>query len=111
MRSKYSLYGVIASIGCILLCAIFLYWNPYSRSAASNETVLITFFMLILPAFLGTINSFLGNRILMYIVLVWSMPYGLYVSIASIPSVWNLFMVVLILYLVSAIQMSKGYVR
>jgi hypothetical protein len=111
LKSKYSFYGVIASIGCIILCAIFLYWNPYSSTAASNETVLITFLMLILPAFLGTIISFLGNRILMYIVFVWSMPYGLYLSIASIPSVWNLFIVVLILYLVSAKQMSKSYVR
>ncbi|SDN05617.1 Flavodoxin-like fold [Paenibacillus sp. yr247] len=44
------------------------------------------FIMLIFPAFLGIITSFLKNRILMYIVFVWSLPYGLYFSVVSIPS-------------------------
>lgn len=106
LKSKYSLFGVVASVGCIILCAIVLFWNPYSKTPASNDTVLIIFIMLIFPAFIGIITSFLRNRILMYIVFVWSLPYGLYLSVASIPSIWNLFSVVLILYLVSAIRHS-----
>jgi hypothetical protein len=63
--------------------------------------------MLILPAFLGIVSSFLKNRMVMYIVFVWSLPYGLYLCVVSIPSVWNLFGVVLILYLISAMRMNK----
>jgi hypothetical protein len=111
MKSIYPLFGVVASVGCIILCAIFLYWNPYSRTPARNDTVQIIFIMLIFPAFIGIITSFLRNRILMYIVFVWSLPYGLYLSVARIPSVMNLFSLVLILYLVSAIRMSKSYSR
>jgi hypothetical protein len=111
LKSKYSLLGVVSSVGCIILCAIFLFWNPYSRTLASKDMILIIFIMLICPAFIGIINSFLRNRILMHFVFVWSLPYGLYFSVASIPSIWNLFSVVLILYLVSAIRMSKSYSR
>lgn len=108
MKSIYSLLGLVACVGCIILCVIFLFWNPYSKTQAENETVFILLIMLILPAFLGIIATFLRNRIFMYIVLVWSLPYGLYLSVASIPSIWNLFSVVLLLYLVSAIRMRKG---
>jgi hypothetical protein len=111
LKSKYSLLGVVASVGCIILFAIFLFWNPYSGAPVGKDTILIIFIMLICPAFIGIINSFLRNRILMHIVFVWSLPYGLYLFVASIPSIWNLFSVVLILYLVSAIRMSKSYSR
>lgn len=111
MKPKYSLLGVVACVGCIILCVFFLFWNPYSRTLAGIDTALIFLIMLIFPAFLGIIASFLRNRILMYIVSAWSLPYGLYLSVASIPSIWNLFSVVLILYLVSAIKMSKSYGR
>lgn len=109
MKRNFSLLGVVASVGCILLCVMFLFWNPYSRIQAGMDTVLILLIMLIFPAFLGIITSFLRNRILMYIVFAWSLPYCLYLSVASIPSIWNLFSVVLILYLVSAIRMSHQY--
>jgi hypothetical protein len=42
-----------------------------------------------------------------HIVFVWSLPYGLYLCVVLIPSVWNLFGVVLILYLISAMRMNK----
>jgi hypothetical protein len=63
--------------------------------------------MLILPAFIGIVASCLKNRILMYIVFVWSLPLGLYLTIVKIPSIGNLFGAVLILYLVSAMLMKK----
>ncbi|RCW40101.1 hypothetical protein DFP97_1413 [Paenibacillus prosopidis] len=107
MKLKYSLFGVVASLGCIILCVILLFWNPYSRTPTGHDTVLIIFIMLIFPACIGILSSFLRNRILMYIVFAWSLPYGLYLSFASIPSIWNLFSVVLILYLVSAIRMES----
>jgi hypothetical protein len=104
---KNSIFGLVASFGCIIMCAIFLYWNPYSSTPSNNGTIITFYTMLIFPAFLGIVASFLKNRILMYIVFVWSLPCGLYLSIVSILSIWNLFGAVLILYLVSAMMMKK----
>ncbi|WP_213652161.1 hypothetical protein [Paenibacillus sp. J23TS9] len=104
---KSSFLGLVASIGCIILSAVFLYWNPYSTTPPNIRTINVIYIMLILPAFVGIVTSFLKNRILMFIVFVWSLPFGLYLSIVSIPSIWNLFGAVLIVYLVSAIQMKK----
>jgi hypothetical protein len=104
---KNSITGLVASVGCIILCTIFLYWNPYSSTPPNSGTIKVFYTMLILPAFVGIVASFLKNRILMCIVFVWSLPYGLYLSVVSIPSIWNLFGVVLIVYLVSAVQMKK----
>lgn len=112
MKYKYPQMGpLIPSVGCIILCVILLFWNPYSKVASSNDTVVIILIMLILPACIGIVASFLRSRVLMYTVFVWSLPYGLYLSVASIPSVWNLFALVLILYFVSAIRMSITYNR
>jgi len=109
MNLKKPLFSaLVASVGCIILCLLLLFWNPYSKTPAGNDTILIISIMLILPACLGIITSFLRSAILMSIVLVWSLPYGLYLSLGVIPSVWNLFGAVLVLYLVSAIRMRRS---
>jgi hypothetical protein len=99
-------YGIIASVGCIILSCILLFLNPYSSEPADYETVLIIVVMLIAPACVGIIASILRVRFLLIVALVWSLPYGLYLSVASIPSLWNLYSVVLILYLISAVKMK-----
>jgi hypothetical protein len=104
---KISIFGLVASVGCIVLCVIYLYWNPHSITPPNNGTIKVFYTMLILPAFVGIVASYLKNRILLYIVFVWSLPCGLYLTIVSIPSIWNLFGAVLILYLVSAMLMKK----
>ncbi|SFS63976.1 hypothetical protein SAMN05428962_1822 [Paenibacillus sp. BC26] len=105
-----SISGLIASIGCILLCCVFSFWNPYSTIPIGIDTLLIMSITLVLPALLGIVSSLRNNRLLMYMVFVWSLPFGLYMCIASIPSVWNLYGVVLILYLIAAIRMNRsGY--
>jgi hypothetical protein len=104
---KVSVLGLVASLGCIILCAIFLFWNPYSSTPAERDTITIIVTMLVLPAIVGIVSSILNIRILMYIVLVWSVPYGLYLTVVSIPSIFNLFGVVLILYLFAVSEMKK----
>jgi len=104
---KISILGLFASIGCIIICAVFLYWNPYSSTPPNSGTIKVFYSMLILPALVGIIASFLKNRILMCIVFIWSLPDGLYLSVARIPSIWNLFGIVLIVYIISAVQMKK----
>jgi hypothetical protein len=59
---KISIFGLVASFGCIIMCAIFLYWNPYSSTPSNDGTIKTFYTMLILPAFLGIVASFLKNR-------------------------------------------------
>jgi hypothetical protein len=104
---KISLLGLLAALGCLILCAIFLYANPYASSEVNNGTRSIMYAMLILPALTGVVASLFSYRIGMVIVFIWSLPYGLYIAIASIPSIWNLFGVVLLMYVLSVVQMKK----
>ncbi|MBP1964176.1 hypothetical protein [Paenibacillus aceris] len=107
---KNSIFGLVASIGCIILCAVFLYGNPYSSTPPDSGTKNVFYTMLILPACVGIVASFLKNRILMFIVFIWSLPYGLYLTVVSIPSIWNLFGVVLLVYFVTTMKMKKAAV-
>ncbi|OCT10975.1 hypothetical protein A8709_04530 [Paenibacillus pectinilyticus] len=111
MKWTFSYLGAVASLGCMLLICWFLFWNPYSETAASRGTIGILLAMLLLPAMLGLIGSLTMKHRLIYIAFFWSLPYGLYFSVASLPSIWNLFIIVLALYLVSAIQIGKVRIR
>jgi hypothetical protein len=111
MKSRYaSFIGLVASVGCIILCAIFLFWNPYSTTPAGGGTFLIVSIMLVVPACLAIVASLLNKRVFMYITFVWSLPYGLYFTVVSIPSLWNLFGWILISYFLSARLMHNHYV-
>ena len=100
--------GMIASVGCIVLSMILLFWNPYSETQAGMDTIVILSIMVILPACLGVAASLLRLRVLMVIVFVWSLPYGIYLTVAAVPSLFNLFGAVLLFYLVSALTMKKA---
>ena len=110
---KPSLLGLLGSVICLALCILFLYANPYSNPSQPLEksTILIFYVLLILPAIVGVAASLLNNNIMMYVVFGWSLPCGLYLSVVSIPSIWNSYAVVLILYLVSAMQLKKEKYR
>jgi hypothetical protein len=103
---KYSICALVASVGCIILSCLLLFWNPYVRTPMDDKTILFVFIMLILPACIGILAAILRNRMLMLVVLLWSLPYGVYLAVASIPSVWNLYGAVLILYAISLGRLS-----
>lgn len=104
---SFSNVGVVASLGSLLLCCWFLWGNPYSESAASMDTILLLLVMLVAPAGLGLIGSLMSKGKLMFVALIWSLPYGLYMTVAKIPSLWNLFGVMLVLYLESGLGIRK----
>lgn len=105
---KYSRTGLTASIGCLLLSALLLFWNPYSDVSGQQATIMIITVMVITPAVIGVIASIIKKRLMMLIVLVWSTPYCFYLSIVKIPSLWNLYALVLALYLVAIFTMKRG---
>ncbi|GMK37159.1 hypothetical protein PCCS19_02120 [Paenibacillus sp. CCS19] len=105
---KLSLIGLTGSFLSIVLSVILMFWNPYSSQEVSNYTMLVILIMLVIPACVGVVASIYKLRYLMGIALVWSLPMGVYLSIASIPSVFNLYAVVLLMYLASALMMRRG---
>jgi hypothetical protein len=104
---KLSVTGLVGSILCILLSCILLFWNPYSSNAVGRDAYTIIFIMLILPACCGAVGSIWRVRFLMGVVLIWSLPYGIYLSVASVPSLFNLYAVVLLLYAISIIMIGR----
>lgn len=106
-----SMTGWIASVGCIALCGLLLFRNPYTGSTAGADTIGIVTATMMLPACLGGIATYFRIRWLMFVVFLWSLPIGLYMAVASTPSVWNGFGAVLVLYLASALTMGRTEAR
>jgi hypothetical protein len=105
---KFSITGVVGSIGCLVLSVLFLFGNFYGNEPISKGTMILIILMLMLPAGAGLVAAIRKIPVLMIIVLIWSCPYGLYLTAVAIPSLWNFFGLILVLYLLSSIQMSKA---
>ncbi len=99
--------AVFLSILGIGLSFFFLFVNPYSEQEVSGSTKVIVILMLLLPSGVMAISIGLGIRLLMAISLVWLAPYSFYVSIASIPSIWNLFFLILMVQFVATLSLFR----
>lgn len=104
---KVSVPGLLASLGSMALASAFLS-NPYAANPLAKSTIFIVIFMIILPACIGLAASILKKSTLMFMVGIWSFPYGLYLTVANIPSLWNGFGLALFLYFMSSIQMRSA---
>lgn len=87
------------------LSFIFLFFNPYSDQKASSSTIAIVGLMLLLPSGVMAISIWRGLRLLMAICLLWLAPYSLYLSMASIPSIWNLFFLIFLLQFAATLSL------
>ncbi|CAM4512727.1 hypothetical protein FHS16_003386 [Paenibacillus endophyticus] len=104
---KVEWVGMAASAASILLSGMFLFANPYSEAPPKPDTIIIVVVMLITPACLALASALARRMALMTVAFVWSLPYGLYLTFAALPSMWSLFGVVLLLYLVSVIRLAQ----
>lgn len=89
------------------LSFLFLFFNPYSEQAVSSSTKVIVVLMLTLPSAFMAISIWLGLRLLMAISLIWLAPYSFYISIASIPSIWNVFFLILLVQIVATLSFFR----
>lgn len=89
------------------LSFFFLFVSPYSEQEVSGSTKVIVILMLLLPSGVMAISIWLGLRLLMAISLVWLTPYSFYLSIASIPSIWNLFFPILLVQFVATLSLFR----
>ncbi len=85
------------------LSFFFLFVNPSSDQEVSSSTKVMVVLMLLLPSGVMTISIRLGLRLLMAISLVWLAPYSLYFTVASIPSIWNLFFPILLVQFIATL--------
>jgi len=96
--------GIVASTSGIILWAILNFFNPYSTKGITEAMIKITFMGLGLPAISGLVASVFKIKWLMYAVFIASLPLSLY--LAGTPSIFKLFLLVSLFYLVSAILLT-----
>ncbi|WP_252188724.1 hypothetical protein [Bacillus mycoides] len=66
------------------------------------------FFIFLLPSFLAVIAAVARKKTFMIACSIWLLPGTLYLGVATIPSIWNLYIVFLIFYFVTIVWMNKG---
>ncbi|GBF74410.1 hypothetical protein PA598K_02753 [Paenibacillus sp. 598K] len=87
------------------LSFLFLFDNPYTDQAVSSSTIVIVVLMLLLPSGVMAVSIWLGLRVLMAISLIWLAPYSLYLSVASMPTIWNVFFLILLVQFVATLSL------
>ncbi|MDM5463133.1 MULTISPECIES: hypothetical protein [Bacillus cereus group] len=99
--------AIVAAISIVNLSIIFLYFNPYSNQMLDKEVYITIFFILLLPSFLAVIAVLVRKTVLMIFCGVWLLPGTLYLSVAAIPTLWNLYIIFLMIYFISIVWMKK----
>ncbi len=66
--------------------------------------------MLMLPSALMIISLIFNKTILMILSFVWLVPYSIYMAVAPIPSIWNLFLGFLLLrFLLNSFPLERVF--
>ncbi|SEO03272.1 hypothetical protein [Paenibacillus sp. OV219] len=103
---KYWLYlGILSSFVSILLWIILIFFNPYNSAPQGKDVLFRTALFLLVPAFFAVFGALIKSRIIMCIAFFWSLPLSLYLVMT--PSIFKLFMVTSLCYLLSGIMMRK----
>lgn len=93
--------GIAGSLLGILLWIILIFFNPYGSEQTKPGTFYITFLMLCLPAIVAILTLVYNRLKLIWVVLIWTLPYGLFFS--ATPGIFNVYGIVLVIYLIAAI--------
>ncbi|SFA95232.1 hypothetical protein SAMN05216312_102467 [Cohnella sp. OV330] len=92
---------LLAPAGTIALALMFMYANPYAEHGVSPlnaSTIAIAYLLLILPALAVAASIVLRSRRLKWLSFCASLPVGLYLGLAGVPSLWTLFLLFIGLY-------------
>ena len=108
MKNYISIYiGGAAVISIFILSILFLYFNAYSNQVLDKKVYITVFFMFLLPSFLAIIAVVARKKTFMVVCCIWMLPGTLYLSVAAIPSLWNLYIIFLMIYFTSIVWMKK----
>lgn len=92
---------LLAPAGTIALALVLLYANPYDSPDTpplSAATTAIVYALLVLPAVAAAASIVLRSRWLKWLAFYASLPGGLYLGLAGVPSLWTLFILCIGLY-------------
>ena len=103
-NKAWFLIGFFSSVGSMVLWVIFNFLNPSNHESVEIDVLLNTFLTLFVPAYIALTSSLKQESYLMYIAFVWSLPISFYMILT--PSIFKMFGLTSLLYLVSAILMS-----
>lgn len=73
----------------------------------SSSTKMIVVLMLIVPSAIMALSIGFGLRFIMAISLIWLAPYSLYFAIVSIPSIWNVFFLILVIQIIATVSLFR----
>lgn len=105
MEIYISIYiGLVAAISILILSIVFLYFNPHSNQILDKEVYIIVFFMLLLPSFLAVIVAVTRRKTFMIFYGIWLLPRNLYLSVAAISTLWNLYILSLMIYFIKFLK-------
>ncbi|KAA2397061.1 hypothetical protein F2Y18_14185 [Bacillus cereus] len=79
--------GLVVAISILILSIVFLYFNPHSNQMLDKEVYITVFFMPLLPSFPAVIR----RKTFMIFYGIWLLPRTLYLSVAAISMLWNLY--------------------
>ncbi|WP_242251148.1 hypothetical protein [Bacillus cereus group sp. BfR-BA-01379] len=99
--------GVAAAISIFILSIIFLYFNPHSKQLLDKDLYITVFFMFLFPSFLAVIATVARKKAFMVVCCMWMLPGTLYLSVAAIPSLWNLYIIFLMIYFLCIVWMKE----
>lgn len=108
MRQIIRWGAVCSSIFGIVLSLLFIVNNPFSEVVLSITTKWIVVFMLVLPSIFMLISVLYNRLFFMILSFVWLVPYSLYMAVATIPSIWNFFVIFLFFQFLSLIALYNA---
>lgn len=79
--------GLVVAISILILSIVFLYFNPHSSKMLDKEVYMTVFFMPLPPSFLAVIR----RKAFMIFYGIWLLQRTLYLSVAAISTLWNLY--------------------
>lgn len=110
MRKASIIVGFLGGGFTLALWIIYIFYNPYTATSQTSEGVMATFIMLVLPAFIAIVATFMNKKYLMLIAFLWSIPISLYLLFT--PGVFAWFFLSSIAYFISFLMMFiEGYIR
>lgn len=104
IRKLSILLAVLAGFLSIVFWIILILNNPYANSIVW-ETIIRSFFMMIVPAFLGLAASITNRSGILFVVFIWSLPMSFYLFLT--PGIFTFYGLTSIAYLASYLLMRK----
>lgn len=108
VRISVKYIGVLSSLSILGLLLIFCYANPYNNEIALDWVRQRNILLIIgLPAVINLLSIILNKSILMIITLVWLSPFMFYIGLSKIPSLWNWFIIFILIQIITVFILKK----